>query len=186
MSGGVNRGVGLGFWMPSTTLYGLGEREDTLVLKRTPAGSSGYEMWAYDHPHFPDNIRGLYGNMPHIQGIGTESTEALTWVNSAHTWSFLEDCADQSGSNISMVSETGALEVFLFSSVAETKDGSMNRNKRMANDLSTITGFAPLPPINTLGFHFSKYDYVSAERIIDRNRNFTDFEFPVDVLVMDI
>lgn len=32
MTGGVNRGVGLGFWLPATTLYGLGEREDTLVL----------------------------------------------------------------------------------------------------------------------------------------------------------
>jgi len=50
MTGGVNRGVGLGFWMPSETLYGLGEREDTLVLKRT-TGSTGYEMWAFDSPH---------------------------------------------------------------------------------------------------------------------------------------
>ena len=33
--GGVNRGIGLGFFMPSETLFGLGEREDTLVLKRT-------------------------------------------------------------------------------------------------------------------------------------------------------
>jgi len=37
-----------------------------------------------------------------------------------------------------------------------------------------------------LGFHFSKYDEVSAEIIMDRNRKFTDYQFPVDVLVMDI
>ena len=35
LRGGVNRGIGLGFFMPSETLFGLGEREDTLVLKRT-------------------------------------------------------------------------------------------------------------------------------------------------------
>jgi len=84
------------------------------------------------------------------------------------------------------VSETGALEVFLFSSAAETKDDSLNRNKRVQNALSTVTGFAPLPPLHTLGFHFSKYDVASAEIIMDRNRKFTDYQFPVDVLVMDI
>jgi len=52
--------------------------------------------------------------------------------------------------------------------------------------LSTVTGFAPLPPLHTLGFHYSKYDQASAEIIMERNRNFTDYQFPVDVLVMDI
>jgi len=47
LSGGVVQGIGLGFFMPSETLFGLGEREDTLVLKRT-TGSRPYEMWAYD------------------------------------------------------------------------------------------------------------------------------------------
>jgi len=84
------------------------------------------------------------------------------------------------------VSETGALELFLFSSVVETKADSLNRNKRVTNALSTVTGFAPLPPLHTLGFHFSKYDEVSAEIIMERNRNFTDYQFPVDFLVMDI
>ena len=35
MRGGVSKGIGLGFFMPSVDLFGLGEREDTLVLKRT-------------------------------------------------------------------------------------------------------------------------------------------------------
>ena len=84
------------------------------------------------------------------------------------------------------MSETGALELFLFSSSVETKDDSLNRNKRVQNALSTVTGFAPLPPLHTLGFHFSKYDIAPAEIIMERNRNFTDYQFPVDVLVMDI
>jgi|Transcript_6459 alpha-glucosidase (family GH31 glycosyl hydrolase) len=85
-----------------------------------------------------------------------------------------------------MVSETGALEVFLFGSAFKTKKGYMNRNQRISHDLASVTGFAPLPPRHTLGFHFSKYDVASAEIIMERNRNFTDYEFPVDVLVMDI
>lgn len=176
LRGGVNRGIGLGFFMPSDTLYGLGEREDTLVLKRT-TGSTPYEMWAFDSPHEPDRMNGLYGNMPYVQGIGASSSQAITWMNSAHTWVFLDDATydGQTGSNINFVSETGALELFLFSSAVETKADSLNRNKRVTNDLTTVTGFAPLPPLHTLGFHFSKYDVASAEIIMERNRNFTDY-----------
>lgn len=105
--------------MPSETLFGLGEREDTLVLKRT-TDSNPYEMWAFDSPHEPDRMAGLYGNMPYVQGVGENSSQAVTWVNSAHTWVFLDDATygDQQGSNINFVSETGALELFLFSSSA--------------------------------------------------------------------
>ena len=65
MQGGVQRGIGLGFFMPSVDLFGLGEREDTLVLKRT-TGSAAYELWAYDNPHEPNKMDGLYGNMPYV------------------------------------------------------------------------------------------------------------------------
>lgn len=187
MWGGVNRGIGLGFFMPSDILFGLGEREDSLVLKRT-TDSTPYEMWAFDNPHEPNKIDGLYGNMPYVQGIGASTSQAVAWVNSAHTWCFLDDATyeDQKGSAINFVSETGALELFLFSSSIETEKTSMNRNKRVSQALSTVTGFAPLPPLHTLGFHFSKYDQASAEIIMERNQNFTDYQFPVDVLVMDI
>lgn len=186
--GGVNRGIGLGFFMPSVDLFGLGEREDTLVLKRT-TGTNPYEMWAFDCLHHnPDSMTGLYGNMPYVQGIGSSTSQAVTWMNSAHTWVFLDDATyeGQAGSNINFLSETGAIELFLFSSSVKTKSGSLNRNKRVTNDLTTVTGFAPLPPLHTLGFHFSKYNVVSSDIMMERSRNFTDYQFPVDVLVMDI
>ena len=50
LAGGVNRGIGLGFFMPSDNLYGMGEREDTLTLKRT-TGNTPYEFWAFDCLH---------------------------------------------------------------------------------------------------------------------------------------
>ena len=145
-------------------------------------------MWAFDSPHEPNKMNGLYGNMPYVQGINEQTSQAIAWINSSHTFCFLDDSEldGVKGSNINFVSETGALELFLFSSGVETKEGSLNRNKRVTNALSTVTGFAPLPPLHTLGFHFSKYDVASAEIIMERNRNFTDYQFPVDVLVMDI
>lgn len=43
-----------------------------------------------------------------------------------------------------------------------------------------------MPPIHTLGFHFCKWANVDANMIMERNRNFTEHKFPVDVLWMDI
>lgn len=62
----------------------------------------------------------------------------------------------------------------------------MTHMKKMSQDLATVTGFAPMPPIHTLGFHFCKWDDISADMMIERNKNFTEGGFPVDVLWMDI
>ena len=43
-----------------------------------------------------------------------------------------------------------------------------------------------MPPIETLGFHFSKWDDLSADIMIERNQNFENLGFPVDVFWMDI
>ena len=85
-----------------------------------------------------------------------------------------------------MISETGALEFFMFGSAVWNRRGSPNRNMRISNDLATITGYARLPPLHTLGFHFAKYDVASAEIIMERDANFTKEEFPVDVFWLDI
>lgn len=109
-------------------------------------------------------------------------------MNSAHTYVFLDDATyeGEQGSHINFVSETGALELFMFSSVAKGDGKTMNRNQRLSYNLATITGFLSLPPAQVLGYHFSKYDWVDSDRIMERSKNFTDFKFPLDVLVMDI
>jgi alpha-glucosidase (family GH31 glycosyl hydrolase) len=43
-----------------------------------------------------------------------------------------------------------------------------------------------MTPIHMLGFHFCKWYNISADMMIKRNRDFTNYGFPVDVLWMDI
>jgi alpha-glucosidase (family GH31 glycosyl hydrolase) len=76
------------------------------------------------------------------------------------------------------------MEFFLFASAA--KRNGLNRAQRVNNDLATISGFAPMPLITSLGYHFCKWANVSAEILMERNRNFTDHGFPIDVLWSDI
>jgi len=54
-------------------------------------------------------------------------------------------------------------------------------------NLADITGYIEMPPAYSLGFHFSKWqDKLTAETIIQRNKDFTLHEFQTDVLWMDI
>lgn len=157
------------------------------MLKRTTE-QEPYELWATDAPHHPDKMTTLYGQLPIVTGISQAAAQAFYWVNSAHTWVFIDDApsADSAGSQVNFVSESGALEFFLFASSVETKKGSLNRNKRIQQTISDISGPVFFPPMHTLGFHYSKYAPASSDIIRQRNANFTSFDFPVDVLVMDI
>ena len=43
-----------------------------------------------------------------------------------------------------------------------------------------------MPLLHTLGFHFCKWAPVSADMLMERNRQFSDYGFPIDVLWSDI
>lgn len=54
------------------------------------------------------------------------------------------------------------------------------------NLVSKVTGFSHLPPIEYLGFHFSKWAEVSTKIMTERDDDFESKGFPVDVYWMDI
>ena len=70
------------------------------------------------------------------------------------------------------------MEFFIF--------GSVLGPKQVSKTLSELSGYAPIPSINSLGFHFCKWEYNSAQLLIERSDNFTATGFPVDVLWSDI
>ncbi len=43
-----------------------------------------------------------------------------------------------------------------------------------------------MPPIESLGFHFSKYTEITADIVIERDQNFEDYGFPVDYFWIDV
>lgn len=124
--------------------------------------------------------------MPYLTGIDTTFSSSVAMINSAHTW--VELAPDQNGIGNNTYSawamESGALEFFVFASAMDNSD--LNKFKKVQYDLATVSGMAPLPLINYLGYHFCKWDWVSDNRMRERNANFTKFDIPVDVLWMDI
>lgn len=77
---------------------------------------------------------------------------ADTWVD---MWKYNYDSIN--GTYVNFLSERGAIEAFIFASATHPQ--------RVQKNLAEITGFTALPPVNTLGFHFSKWAPVSAEMI---------------------
>ena len=123
--GGVKKSVSMGFYFPATRLFGLPEREDTFMLKNTL--DKPYELFATDQPnHIPENQQPLYGSIPYITSLSESHSAAVTWVNAAHTYISIEDM--DGGKYVNFVSESGALELFAFSS---TTAGNSNRIKKV-------------------------------------------------------
>jgi mannosyl-oligosaccharide alpha-1,3-glucosidase len=179
---GTSSAISMGFWFAAYNLYGLPEREDTLPLKDTKG--KPYHLFATDEPmHVPFNPQPLYGSVPYITSLDETHSTGLAWVNSASTFVDVATIEDKSGRYTSFVSESGAMEFFMFASKTA---GNSNRVKKVQEDLAIVTGYIPLPPLHTLGFHFCKWAPVSADTIIERNRNFTEGAFPIDVLWSDI
>ena len=93
---------------------------------------------------------------------------------------------EDKGVQVTFASEANVLEFFMFTSGAKTQESQTNRVKQVNKDLATISGFAPMPLLHTLGYHFCKWAPVSADMLMDRNRKFSDYGFPIDVLWSDI
>lgn len=182
----VKQAVSMSFWLPGDqSIYGIPEREDTLELKMT-TGSDPYQMFATDHVHAPNEKGGLYGSIPYIMGLSEDTATSLLWINSARTMVELDKLNDKNGTMVTFSSEANSLEFFMFTNGVKTQRIITNRVKQANKDLATISGFAPLPLVHTLGYHFCKWNSVSADILMDRNQNFTQYGFPVDVLWSDI
>ena len=134
----------------------------------------------------PGNNQPLYGSIPYVTGFDMKAASSFLWVNSAQTFIDIDASPSGEGNLITFSSESGALEFFTFASSYNSTDSNTNRVKKVNKDLATISGFAPMPMIQTLGFHFCKWANVSAEILMQRNQDFTDYGFPLDVVWSDI
>jgi len=75
------------------------------------------------------------------------------WLNSAS--SYIDVIFDDDGSSfLGITSESGQIDFFIFASAQSPK--------KILQDVATITGYAPLPPIYSLGFHYSEWAKLNA------------------------
>ena len=106
----------------------------------------------------------------------------LAKMNSSETYVTVEDTnhtIDYAPGTVgTFISVGGKFEFFVF--------GTTKGPKQNQKILSELTGYAPLPPIHSLGYHYCKFKENSAELMIERTADFTIYGFPVDVFWSDL
>jgi len=170
--------VGMDFTVSAKHMYGIPERATDFLLEET-GYDKPYRLFNQDKfPHTLGQRSPLYGSVPYIMGHSAHVDSAVAWMNSAETFVFINNAHLGKRSNNAFISEGNALEFYLL--------GAEGSPKHLQKKLSELTGYAPMPPIHSLGFNFSKYEKTSAGDIMARNADFTKYGFPVDVFWFDI
>lgn len=172
--------VGVGVTLSTDYVYGLPQRaSDSFMLKQNEV----YRLFNQDlywHPY--GSIEPLYGSWPYLTGHSSVMDASFAWMNSSETYVSIEETTNsitnEAATLGSFISVGGKFEFFLF--------GTTSGPKQNQKILSELTGYAPLPPIHSLGFHYCKYEENSANLMIERNAQFTKYGFPVDVFWSDL
>jgi len=171
--------VGMDFTVNATHMFGLPQRTDTFRLQET-GFDHPYRLFNQDrqvHGEEGKNSEPLYGSVPYIMGHSHATDASIAWMNSAETFVFLNHAHRGHKTNSAFISEGNALEFYLM--------GAEGNPKHLQKKLSELTGYTPMPPMHSLGYHFSKWEDNSAHMMMERNHDFTKHGFPVDVFWFD-
>lgn len=173
-------------------VYGIPEHADSLSLKNTKGSTDPYRLYNVDIFEYETyNPMSLYGAVPFMVAHSTTpKSVGLFWMNPSETWIDIESSnsgitgllsglvSDQKPNKLThWFSETGVLDV-LFLLGPSIKD-VMKQNAQ-------LTGTTPIPPIYSLGYHQSRWNYFSTEEVTDVDQKADIYDIPLDAIWLDI
>ncbi|MCR2806782.1 glycoside hydrolase family 31 protein [Paenibacillus soyae] len=149
--------------------YGLGEKTGSLDKK-----GERYEMWNSDvyAPHVPE-IEALYQSIPLLIAHEPAAAYGVFLDNPGRT--FFDMRSEEDGYLIQ--TETGSFDYY-FIYGPQLKD--------VVGSYTSLTGRMELPPQWALGYHQSRYSYMSQEEVLELARTFREKQIPCDVIYLDI
>lgn len=153
----------------ASSIHGFGEKALGFNLRGTRM-----ELWNHD----PDGSYGpgddpLYIGIPVYMDL-LNAEGYLAFYNNPSK-SHADVCSSEKN-QVSLIFSGGGLDYFLCT-------GSM---QKLASMFSDITGKPFMPPMWSLGFHQSRYSYMSTEEISDLAGNFLAKDLPISAIHMDI
>lgn len=150
--------------------YGLGDKTGFMDKRRY-----AYEMWNTDNPDPQvDSFKALYKSIPFFMAL-TEQ----------HVYGIFLDNPYKSVFNMGQESE----EYYYFGAVAGNLDYYYIAGETLAEVLegyTYLTGTCPLPQKWTLGYHQSRWGYVTQEDVEEIARNMRERGIPCDAIHFDI
>lgn len=175
-------------------IYGIPEHADSFALKSTVGSTDPYRLYNLDVFEYDiNNPMALYGSVPYMIAHSETRTVGLVWLNAAETWVDIEPNSKQ-GMLSSMVdfvkrspqpnkrethwfSETGLIDAFFLLGPSA---------KDVMQQYKSISGSTPLPPLFSLAYHQSRWNYNDQEDVRTVDSSFDEHDIPYDTIWLDI
>lgn len=153
-------------------VYGLGDKTGFL-------NKMGYDyvMWNSDNPdpHVENQtFRAMYKSIPFFIVLRKEAVYGIFLDNTFKTYF---DMGFESAQSYSFGAQDGELDYYFISgkTIAD-----------VIQNYTYLTGRAPLPQMWTLGYHQSRWSYMSADEVMELAKNFKKHHIPCDAIHLDI
>jgi alpha-glucosidase (family GH31 glycosyl hydrolase) len=158
----------------ASSVHGLPERLSSFSLR-----DDAYRLYNLDaFDQVIGSPKSLYGSIPmlhHVIGSG-DCLFTIFINNSSETWVKIETSHGKEKMS-TWSTEGGVLDIYLLS--------DCNFHK-IFYKIATLTGFAPMAPIFSLGYHHCRWGFLSQDDITEVDDLMTKYEIPYDVFWLDI
>ncbi|KAM7086269.1 neutral alpha-glucosidase AB isoform 1-T1 [Molossus nigricans] len=187
--------VGLDFSLPGMEhVYGIPEHAENLRLKVTEDGEP-YRLYNLDVFQYElYNPMALYGSVPVLLAHSSHRDLGIFWLNAAETWvdissntagktlfgkmlDYLQGSGETPQTDVRWMSESGIIDVFLLLGPSVLD---------VFRQYASLTGTQALPPLFSLGYHQSRWNYRDEADVLEVNQGFDDHNLPCDVIWLDI
>ena len=163
------------------TVYGIPQHATRLALPTTagndPTYTDPYRLYnndVFEYLHW--SPVSLYGSVPLMHAHSADSTVAVLHLIASETWIDVSHSSEKS-TETHWFSESGIMDIFLLP--GPTPDEVFGQYAR-------LTGTQSIPPHWSLGYHQSRWNYISSDDVRTVQKNFDKDDIPVDVFWLDI
>ncbi|MBZ3887883.1 Neutral alpha-glucosidase AB, partial [Sciurus carolinensis] len=158
-------------------------------------GGEPYRLYNLDVFQYElDNPMALYGSVPVLLAHNPHRDLGIFWLNAAETWvdissntagktlfgkmlDYLQGSGETPQTDVRWMSESGIIDVFLMLGPSVFD---------IFRQYASLTGTLALPPLFSLGYHQSRWNYRDEADVLEVDQGFDDHNLPCDVIWLDI
>lgn len=149
--------------------YGTGERAFGLNLR-----GRQLPIWNTDPGGYARGDDPINACVPFYLGVHNTAAYGVLWDDSSRA---LFDIGASHADELRITGETNTLSCYFFTGKTASDVLSLYSN---------VTGYMQMPPLWALGYHQSRYSYMSADEVLSVARELREREIPCDVIYLDI
>ena len=160
----------------ASDLYGIPEHTTSFSLP-TDRNFRLFNLDVFEYEL--DDSAALYGGIPFVISrlIGSPNSSGFLWLNPSDTFVRFERSHDSPSLDSWWVSESGIIDFVVFPGPTH---GAVLRQYH------GLTGFAPIPPIFSIGKHQSRWNYFTEEEVKEVTDGYKEHGIPLDAIWLDI